>query len=218
MVNLLFRNLGLTAIVTMVWLVTALAFMSGDSFILFGGFWVLVFGFVCWRIAVSMGSMVETDERSRYSANQLHLRLAGLMLAVLAVQVVLLTLAVSFVEGNEIAGKALLFLIGSAGSTSLAVPLFLWFRSKFRLQRLAAFLLFAGLFVWWEVARNLWPDELFLAPVIGLVTFAISALLLRWTLKLPAPNRTTQRAMDELDHGKGKRFDSAEELFEDLGS
>lgn len=183
MVNLLFRNLGLTAIVTMVWLVTALPFMSGDSFILFGGFWVLVFGFVCWRIAMSMGSMIETNERSRYSANQLHLRLAGLMLAVLAVQVVLLTLAVSFVEGNEIAGKALLFLIGSAGSTSLAVPLFLWFRSRVGPQRLAAFLLFAGLYVWWEVVRNLWPDELFLAPAIGAATFALGALLAGPALK-----------------------------------
>lgn len=183
MFDLLFRNLGLTAIITMVWLVAALPSMFGDSFILFGGFWVLVFGFVCWRIAESMGSMVESDERSRYSVNQLHLRLAGLMLAVLAVQVVLLTLAVSFVEGNEIAGKALLFLIGSAGSSSLFVPLFLWFRSRVGLQRLAAFLLFAGLYVWWEVARNLWPDELFLAPAIGAATFALSALLAGPALK-----------------------------------
>ena len=32
-----------------------------------------------------------------------------------------------------------------------------------------------------------------------------------------APNPTTQKAMKELDEGKGKRFDSAEELFENLG-
>ena len=33
-----------------------------------------------------------------------------------------------------------------------------------------------------------------------------------------APNPATRRAMKELDEGKGKRFDSAEALFEDLGS
>ncbi len=31
------------------------------------------------------------------------------------------------------------------------------------------------------------------------------------------PNPATRKAMKELDEGKGKRFDSAEELFEDLG-
>ena len=31
------------------------------------------------------------------------------------------------------------------------------------------------------------------------------------------PNPTTRKAMDELEQGKGKSFDSAEELFEDLG-
>jgi len=31
------------------------------------------------------------------------------------------------------------------------------------------------------------------------------------------PNATTIEAMQELEEGKGKRFDSAEELFEDLG-
>ena len=34
---------------------------------------------------------------------------------------------------------------------------------------------------------------------------------------LQAPNPTTRKAMNELEQGKGKRFDSAEELFEDLG-
>lgn len=34
---------------------------------------------------------------------------------------------------------------------------------------------------------------------------------------LQAPNPVTQQAMNELDEGKGKRFDNAEELFEDLG-
>ena len=31
------------------------------------------------------------------------------------------------------------------------------------------------------------------------------------------PNSATRKAMDELEQGKGKRFDGAEELFEDLG-
>lgn len=34
---------------------------------------------------------------------------------------------------------------------------------------------------------------------------------------LKVPNSATRKAMDELTRGKGKRFDSAEELFEDLG-
>lgn len=34
---------------------------------------------------------------------------------------------------------------------------------------------------------------------------------------LKVPNSATRKAMDELERGKGKRFDSAEELFEDLG-
>lgn len=34
---------------------------------------------------------------------------------------------------------------------------------------------------------------------------------------LQVPNATTVRAMEELEQGKGKQFDSAEELFEDLG-
>ena len=34
---------------------------------------------------------------------------------------------------------------------------------------------------------------------------------------LQEPNSTTVKAMKELDEGKGKRFSSAEELFQDLG-
>ncbi|MCY3605987.1 MAG: type II toxin-antitoxin system RelB/DinJ family antitoxin [Gammaproteobacteria bacterium] len=34
---------------------------------------------------------------------------------------------------------------------------------------------------------------------------------------LKVPNSATRKAMDELEQGKGKRFDSAEEMFEDLG-
>ena len=52
---------------------------------------------------------------------------------------------------------------------------------------------------------------------------AIRLLLLRVAdeKRLPfavqAPNTTTVKAMEELDEGKGKRFGSAEELFQNLG-
>ena len=36
------------------------------------------------------------------------------------------------------------------------------------------------------------------------------------TQKEVAPNPTTLKAMEELEQGKGKQFNSAEELFEDL--
>ena len=55
------------------------------------------------------------------------------------------------------------------------------------------------------------------------VSDAIRLLLLRVAdeKRLPftirAPNAATVKAMEELDAGKGKRFSSAEELFEDLG-
>jgi len=55
------------------------------------------------------------------------------------------------------------------------------------------------------------------------VSDAIRLLLLRVAdeKRLPfaiqAPNATTVKAMEELDEGKGKRFGSAEELFQDLG-
>ncbi|MDE0678778.1 MAG: type II toxin-antitoxin system RelB/DinJ family antitoxin [Gammaproteobacteria bacterium] len=34
---------------------------------------------------------------------------------------------------------------------------------------------------------------------------------------LKVPNSATRKAMDELAQGKGKSFDNAEDLFEDLG-
>ncbi len=55
------------------------------------------------------------------------------------------------------------------------------------------------------------------------VSDAIRLLLMRVAdeRRLPfvvrAPNPATRKAMKELDEGKGKRFDSAEALFEDLG-
>ena len=54
------------------------------------------------------------------------------------------------------------------------------------------------------------------------VSDAIRLLLLRVAdeKRLPfavqVPNSTTVKAMKELDEGKGKRFGSAEELFQDL--
>ena len=55
------------------------------------------------------------------------------------------------------------------------------------------------------------------------VSDAIRLLLLRVAeeKRLPfavqAPNATTVKAMQEFDEGKGTRFGSAEELFQDLG-
>ncbi|MDE2677230.1 MAG: type II toxin-antitoxin system RelB/DinJ family antitoxin [Gemmatimonadota bacterium] len=40
----------------------------------------------------------------------------------------------------------------------------------------------------------------------------------RLPFAVQVPNPTTVSAMKELDDGKGQRFDSAEELFRDLGS
>lgn len=56
------------------------------------------------------------------------------------------------------------------------------------------------------------------------VSDAIRLMLLRVAdeKRLPftvqVPNATTRKAMKELDAGKGKRFASAEELFEDIGA
>ncbi|MDG4868704.1 type II toxin-antitoxin system RelB/DinJ family antitoxin [Guyparkeria sp. 1SP6A2] len=39
----------------------------------------------------------------------------------------------------------------------------------------------------------------------------------RLPFAVQAPNATTAKAMAELDAGKGKRFESADDLFQDLG-
>ncbi|MBL3827320.1 MULTISPECIES: type II toxin-antitoxin system RelB/DinJ family antitoxin [Marinobacter] len=55
------------------------------------------------------------------------------------------------------------------------------------------------------------------------VSDAIRLLMLRIAdeKRLPfavqVPNATTAKALVELDSGKGKRFDTADELFQDLG-
>ena len=182
MANLFLRNLGITPIVTVVWLLIALPATAAGGFVLFGGFWVIVFGFVCWRTAGSVRNAIDKGEW-RYSTNQLHLRLTGLTLGVLVAQAILLTLGVSYVEGNDIAEPAFFRFLGIAGSTSLLVPVCFWSRPKTWLPSVVAVLIFAGLYVWWEVVRNLWPDELLLGPAIGLATFAFSTLLARPALK-----------------------------------
>jgi DNA-damage-inducible protein J len=54
------------------------------------------------------------------------------------------------------------------------------------------------------------------------VSDAIRLLMLRIAdeerlpFEVKVPNATTRRAMAELEKGKGRRFESAEELFEDL--
>jgi DNA-damage-inducible protein J len=54
------------------------------------------------------------------------------------------------------------------------------------------------------------------------ISDAIRLLLVRvaadkeFPFPVKVPNATTQKAMAELDQGKGKRFASAEELFKDL--
>ncbi len=55
------------------------------------------------------------------------------------------------------------------------------------------------------------------------VSDAIRLLLVRvaadreFPFLVKTPNATTRKAMAELEHGKGKRFDSADALFKDLG-
>ena len=38
-----------------------------------------------------------------------------------------------------------------------------------------------------------------------------------WMVPISEPNETTLAAMEELEGGHGERFDSTDELFEDLG-
>ncbi len=39
----------------------------------------------------------------------------------------------------------------------------------------------------------------------------------RLPFDVKVPNRTTRKAIEELEAGKGKRFENAEDLFKDLG-
>ena len=79
---------------------------------------------------------------------------------------------------------------------------------------------------WSEPASTAKPKS---APPLSMramglsVSDAIRLLMLRIAdeKRLPfavqVPNATTAKALDELEAGKGKRFDSADALFEDLG-
>lgn len=183
MVSLFFRNLGLVLILSFASLAVGYVGRAWGGFLLFGGFWVVWFFPVCWRIAATFRDAAEQNQGHRYTLGQLWRRLSGLTLSVLLSQIALFTLAVLLVDGNETGVRALLHSIGIAGSTSLIVPVFFWFRPKDWLLSLFSLLLFFGSYVWWEVARNLWPDELFLAPAIGAATFALSALLAGPALK-----------------------------------
>ena len=179
MVNLFLRNLGFTLVFALVWLI--IWRLAGGELLL-GGFWVLLFGLVCRRIEVSFRNAVEAKGGHAHSEGHLSSRLTGLMLGVLLAQVVLFALVVFYLDGGEKANKALFTLVGIAGSTSLLIPVFLYSRSKGWIYPLVSLLICAGLFVWWEVVRNLWPDELLLGPAIGMATFALSALLIRFAV------------------------------------
>ncbi len=39
----------------------------------------------------------------------------------------------------------------------------------------------------------------------------------RFPFDVKVPNKATRKAITELDQGKGRRFESADEMFEDLG-
>ncbi len=39
----------------------------------------------------------------------------------------------------------------------------------------------------------------------------------RFPFDVKVPNKATRKAIAELDQGKGRRFESADEMFEDLG-
>jgi len=55
------------------------------------------------------------------------------------------------------------------------------------------------------------------------ISDAIRLLLLRVAdekrlpFEVKVPNKTTRKAMEELDQGKGKKFSSVDEMFADLG-
>ncbi len=179
MANLFLRNLGLVLILTVAFLVMLLIAKAAGGFLLIGGDWVIWFGLLCWRIAVSFQDAIETKGSHPYSVGRNSFRLIGLMLGVLLTQVVLSTLVVFYVESREIADRALFTLPGIAGSTSLLIPAHFYFQNKGWQNGVVPLLIFLGLAVWWEVVRNLWPDEVLLGPSIALATFALSSLLIR---------------------------------------
>ena len=182
MPNLFVRNLGFTLVFTLVWLAIGLLAKRVGGMLLLGGFWVVLFSVVCWRIEVSFRNAIEAKGGHPYSVDQLSSRLTGLMLGVLLAQIVLFTLVVFYMEGGEMAKKALFIFLGIAGSTSLQIPVYMWHRPAKWSNSLVGLLLLLGLYIWWEVVRNQWPDELLLGPAIGLATFTLCGLLIRMAL------------------------------------
>lgn len=194
MANLFFRNLTFSLILTVVWLAIAMLSKRAGGMLLLGGFWVIWFSIVCWRIEKSFRKATEAEGGHAYNAGQLSSRRTGLMLGVLLAQIVLFALGIYYLEGGEMARKALFLFVGIAGSTSLLIPVSLWHRPADWINSVVGLLLFIGLANWWEVVRNLWPDELLLGPAIGVATFTLSALLIRLALLRAHKRNDIERA------------------------
>lgn len=184
MLQLFVRNLGFALVLWIAFFALSFLGKSAGGFLLFGGFWVLLFGCVCWRTVATFGKAIEANRDHHSNIYLLQLQLMGQLLGVLLAQIVLYTLGVYFLDGYEVARKALFFFIGVGGSTCLLAPAYFWFGSHRWLQPVIALFLLAGLYVWWEVARNLWSDKLFMDTLTGMCTFTMSMLL-----ALPALDR-----------------------------
>ena len=82
----------------------------------------------------------------------------------------------------------------------------------------------ANAFVRARIAEDIKDQATAVLADMGLtVSDAVRILLTRtakdkaFPIDLKTPNATTRKAMAELDAGKGKRFDSVDALFKDLG-
>lgn len=82
----------------------------------------------------------------------------------------------------------------------------------------------ANAFVRARIAEDVKEQAAAVLADMGLtVSDAVRILLTRtardkaFPFDLKVPNATTRKAMAELDAGKGKRFDSADAMFKDLG-
>jgi DNA-damage-inducible protein J len=82
----------------------------------------------------------------------------------------------------------------------------------------------ANAFVRARIAEDIKAQATVVLAEMGLTVSDAVRILLTRTAKekalpfeLKVPNATTRKAMAELDAGNGKRFDSAEAMFKDLG-
>ncbi len=82
----------------------------------------------------------------------------------------------------------------------------------------------ANAFVRARIAEDIKAQATIVLAEMGLTVSDAVRILLTRTAKekalpfdLKVPNATTRKAMAELDAGNGKRFDSAEAMFKDLG-